>query len=135
MNFSGQRPRSQAVVERVQALDPGTQRLLLFILCTAVPGVVTAELVRWKPPRAHQPGELRRCQRPSCGGSGPLSVMASVGEQDALAQQVWFRSPVHLPFDHFDAVDVAFDGAGAVGQGEARVDRRPVFAQSGGKGP
>jgi hypothetical protein len=32
------------VVERVQALDPGTQRLLLFILCTAVPGVVTAEL-------------------------------------------------------------------------------------------
>ena len=44
MNFSGQRPRSQAVVERVQALDPGTQRMLLFILCTAVPGVVTAEL-------------------------------------------------------------------------------------------
>ena len=44
MNLSGQRPRSQAVVERVQALDPGTQRMLLFILCTAVPGVVTAEL-------------------------------------------------------------------------------------------
>ena len=44
MTSPGQRPRSQAVVERVQALDPGTQRMLLFILCTAVPGVVTAEL-------------------------------------------------------------------------------------------
>jgi hypothetical protein len=39
-----QRPPSQAVVERVQALDPGTQHMLLFILCTAVPGIVTAEL-------------------------------------------------------------------------------------------
>ena len=44
MTSPGQRPRSQAVVERVQALDPGTQRLLLFILCTAVPRVVAAEL-------------------------------------------------------------------------------------------
>jgi hypothetical protein len=61
--------------------------------------------------------------------------MASVGEQDAFAQEVGFRSSVHLPFDHFDAVDVAFDGAGAVGQGEARGDRGPVFAQSGGEGP
>ncbi len=44
VNSCDQRPPSQAVVERVQALDPGTQRLLLFILCTAVPGVVAAEL-------------------------------------------------------------------------------------------
>jgi hypothetical protein len=39
-----QRPPSQAVVERVQALDPDIQHMLLFILCTAVPGIVTAEL-------------------------------------------------------------------------------------------
>jgi hypothetical protein len=44
-------------------------------------------------------------------GSGPLVVMVSVAEQDAFAEQVWFGSPVLLPFDHFDAVDVAFDGA------------------------
>ena len=44
MTSPDQRPPSQAVVERVQALDPGTQHILLFILCTAVPGVVAAEL-------------------------------------------------------------------------------------------
>ena len=70
------------------------------------------------------------CQRPSCGGSGPLSVMGSVGEQDALAQKVGFRSSVHLSFDHFYAVDVAFDDAGAVGQGEAGGDGGPVLAQA-----
>ena len=44
MDSSDQRPLSQAVVGRVQALDPGTQRMLLFVLCAAVPGVVAAEL-------------------------------------------------------------------------------------------
>ena len=44
MTSPDRRPPSQAVVERVQALDPGTQQLLLFVLCTAVPRVVTAEL-------------------------------------------------------------------------------------------
>ena len=44
MTSPDQRPLSQAVVERVQALDPGTQHMLLFILCTAVPRVVAAEL-------------------------------------------------------------------------------------------
>ena len=44
MNSCDQRPPSQALVERVQALDPRMQQLLLFILCTAVPGVVAAEL-------------------------------------------------------------------------------------------
>jgi hypothetical protein len=37
--------------------------------------------------------------------------MVSVAEQDALAQQVGLGPAVHLPFDHLDAVDVAFDGA------------------------
>jgi hypothetical protein len=44
-------------------------------------------------------------------------VTGSVGEQDALAEQVGFRASVHLAFDHLDAVDVAFDGAGAVRDG------------------
>ena len=38
----------------------------------------------------------------------------SVGEQDAFAEQVGFRAAVHLSFDHLNAVDVAFDGAGTV---------------------
>jgi hypothetical protein len=37
--------------------------------------------------------EVMRCQRPSCGGSGPLLVMGSLGEQDALAQEVGFARP------------------------------------------
>jgi hypothetical protein len=39
--------------------------------------------------------------------------MVSVAEQDAFAEQVWFGPSVHLAFDHLDAVDVAFHGAGA----------------------
>jgi len=46
-----------------------------------------------------------------------IVVIASVGEQDALPEQVGFGASVHLSFDHLDAVDVAFDGAGAVGDG------------------
>jgi len=61
--------------------------------------------------------------------------MVSLGEQDALAQQVGFRSSVHLSFDHLDAVDVAFDGAGSPGQGEAGGDGGPVLAQAGGEAP
>jgi hypothetical protein len=33
------------------------------------------------------------------------------GEEDAAAEQVGVRASVYLPFEHFDAVDVAFDGA------------------------
>ena len=57
---------------------------------------------------------------------GPLPVMVSVGEQDALAQEVGAGSSVHLPFDHLAAVDVAFDGAGAPG----RVSPAVTAAQS-----
>jgi hypothetical protein len=39
--------------------------------------------------------------------------MDSDAEQDAFAEQVWFCPSVHLAFDHLDAVDVAFHGAGA----------------------
>ncbi len=60
-------------------------------------------------------------------------MIGSVGEQDALAEQVGFRASVHLSFDHLDAVDVAFDGAGAVGDGEPGGDGGPVLAESFGE--
>jgi trans-2,3-dihydro-3-hydroxyanthranilate isomerase len=46
-------------------------------------------------------------------GSGTHSVKrsVSVGQEDALAQEVGVGAAVHLSLDHFDAVDVAFDGA------------------------
>jgi hypothetical protein len=48
---------------------------------------------------------------------GPILALAhisgcwpfSVGEQDALAEQVEVRAAVHLSFEHLDAVDVPFD--------------------------
>jgi hypothetical protein len=43
-------------------------------------------------------------------------MMRSAGEQDTFAEEVWVGPSVHLSFDHLDAVDVAFDGAGAVGR-------------------
>ena len=42
-------------------------------------------------------------------GSGAIVVIGLVGEHDALAEQVEVGAAVHLPFDHLDAVDVAFD--------------------------
>ncbi|WUE10776.1 hypothetical protein OHA25_19200 [Nonomuraea sp. NBC_00507] len=47
-------------------------------------------------------------------------------------KQVVLGAAVHLPLDRFDdAVDVAFDGAGAVGQGEAGGDSVLVTMQAG----
>jgi hypothetical protein len=37
-------------------------------------------------------------------------ALSSCGEQDAFAEQVEFGAAVYLSFDHFDAVDGAFDG-------------------------
>ncbi|MDT3446193.1 MULTISPECIES: hypothetical protein [unclassified Pseudofrankia] len=41
---------------------------------------------------------------------------------------------MHLLFDHFDAVDVAFDIAGAVGPGEVGEDGVVVVAQAASEG-
>src|SRR5262249_28457625 len=43
----------------------------------------------------------------------------SGSQEDSLAEQVEAGAAIHLPFEHFDPVDVAFDLAGAVGQGQA----------------
>ena len=50
-----------------------------------------------------------------------------------MEEQVGVRAAVHLSFDHLDAVDVAFDGAGTVGDGEPGGDGGPVLAQSLGE--
>src|SRR5215469_4097303 len=47
------------------------------------------------------------CAISTASSSLPSQVVN--GEQDALAEQVGFRAPAHLSFDHLDAVDVAFD--------------------------
>src|SRR5580704_997371 len=65
---------------------------------------------------------FQACQGTSGTGSGAIVVTGSVGEQDALAEQVGFSASVHLSLDHLDAVDVAFDSAGAVGDGEPGGD-------------
>src|SRR6185437_7492648 len=82
------------------------------------------------PARAANETRPAHCQWSGCGGSGPIVVIALVGEQDALAEQVGFGASVHLSLDHLDAVDVAFDGAGAVGDGEPGGDGGPVLAES-----
>ena len=43
-------------------------------------------------------------------------------EQDSFAEQIEAGTSIHLPLEHLDAIDVAFDGAGAVGEGEPIAD-------------
>ena len=57
-----------------------------------------AALVRNEEPRAA--ARPIDCQRMLRTGSGSIVVIRSVGEQDALAEQVGFGAAVHLPFDH-----------------------------------
>ena len=54
-------------------------------------------------------------------GSAPHFVMVSLWscQQDSFTEQVESGAAIHLPFEHLDPVDVAFDLAGAVGQGQA----------------
>ena len=44
--------------------------------------------------------------------------------------QVGFRAAVHLSFDHLESVAVAFDGTGALGDGEPGGDGGPVLAEA-----
>jgi hypothetical protein len=43
--------------------------------------------------------------------------------QDPPAQQIELRATEHLPFDHLDPIDVAFDLPGAVVQAQPVGDR------------
>jgi hypothetical protein len=62
------------------------------------------------------------------GMSGQISD--SVWNEDALAYQVGVGTAEHGAFECLDAVDLAFDGAGAVGQAESGGDRGVVAAQA-----
>jgi hypothetical protein len=52
-----------------------------------------------------------------------------VGEEYAAAEQVGSGASVHLAFEHLDAVDVAFDGAGAPPEAEPVGDGLAVGAR------
>ncbi|MGW6202192.1 hypothetical protein ACWF9B_00845 [Streptomyces sp. NPDC055089] len=62
----------------------------------------------------------------------PLTVRSG-GKQYPLAQEVEVSASIHLPLDHFDAVDVAFDCARTPGQGETGDDGIAVAVDAGGK--
>ena len=71
-------------------------------------------------------------------GSGTNSVIGLAGGvrgcEDASAEEVEVGAAVHLPLDHLDAVDVSFDGAGAVGQAESVGDGGEVALDAAGEG-
>jgi len=70
-------------------------------------------------------------------GSGSLSVVALGavrGHQDSFAQEVEVGTAIHLPFEHLDAVDVAFHRAGVPGAGQARGDGVEVVLDAGDEG-
>jgi hypothetical protein len=46
-------------------------------------------------------------------------VVGGSSEHDPFAEQVEVGAAAHLVFDHFDAIDVSFDGSGVVGEGKA----------------
>ena len=55
-------------------------------------------------------------------------------EDDAFAEQGESGAAVHLAFEHLDPVDVAFDLAGAIGQGQAVEDGLVVAVEPGDEG-
>ncbi|MEV4280914.1 hypothetical protein [Actinoplanes xinjiangensis] len=57
--------------------------------------------------------------------------VVSSAEQDSFAEQVEACAAVHLPLDHLDPVNVAFDGVVAIRQGQASGDSVQVTDQTG----
>jgi hypothetical protein len=65
-------------------------------------------------------------------GSGANSVIGSRWVMDdAFAQQAEAGAAIHLSFDRFEPVDVAFGSAGTVGQGKPRTGQ---YVSPGGCG-
>lgn len=58
-----------------------------------------------------------------------------MAEEYSLPEQVEAGASTHLPLEHPDAVDVAFGGAGAIGEGESvcgrHRDRSPGPGRTG----
>src|ERR1039457_6028762 len=76
-------------------------------------------------------------------GSGPYFVMDTApsggssvlgGRQDSFAEQRQSCPAEHLPFDHFDVVDAAFDGSGVPAAGQALGDGVEVLFEAFGEG-
>lgn len=101
--------------------EPVASLLLNYIATRDNMNTATNRASRWLFPgrRADQP-----CQRFLKFGSGTLSVIGpwSVGQQNAFTQKIGVGAAVHLSLEHFGAIDVPFDGSGAVGQGESGGD-------------
>src|ERR1700761_6575993 len=78
------------------------------------PGVKKLSLIRenwvWSTFRAALTERHQSCDHGRSWCSGRV--------EDSGTQERERGSPVHLAFEHLDAVDVSFDDAGAVGQGE-----------------
>ncbi len=60
-------------------------------------------------------------------------VVWSAGQEDAFSEQIQAGAAEHLAFEHLEPVDVAFNGPGAIGQGEAVPDGVEVAAQVAGE--
>jgi hypothetical protein len=58
----------------------------------------------------------------------------SGAKKDSVSEEVESGAALHLALDHLDAVDVAFDRAGTVGQGEVGGDGGQVTSDSFGEG-
>jgi hypothetical protein len=72
--------------------------------------------------------KIRFCRR-SCDPVG----WGSSCEQDAFAKEIEAGAAEHLAFQHFQSVDVALDGTGAVGQGQSVADGVEVAAEVAGE--
>ena len=62
------------------------------------------------------------------GGVGLALILWSWGHEDSFAEEVEVGSSEHLSFEHFQSVDVSFDWAGIVWQGESVLDGVEVAA-------
>ena len=69
----------------------------------------------------------------ACGGASfrehGLGLPLAWRPHEAAAEEIEARAAKHLAFQHFEAIDVPLDRAGAPGQGHPRFDRLIVLVQ------
>ena len=89
---------------------------------------------------AHRLGLAQRLRRHCLGvGVRPLLRVwdtrspVARGQQEAAAQEIEARAAKHLALQHFEAIDVPFDGAWTPGQRHARFDRLVILIEPGGE--
>jgi hypothetical protein len=62
-----------------------------------------------------------------------LSRPLAGSPHEAVAQEIEVRTPKHLPFEHFEAIDMALDRTSGPLQRHPGFDRRIVLAEPMGK--